>query len=236
MLFYIQPAPKPGCLSLIIYMYIYTTTCVNTWERERYKQKIPPEEFVLPILVPSKNGLKVSHSKSDKVNTFAPHGDTESSATQAGCDTTSHKWMGKPPPMMSNNVLRTSKGLLVRRSSVQFKMVSMCSEKPICAPPCLSEVSSTSPLKLFQCSSDWRRPSLKGKTQEKGGMGSKAIERETQFSNSAVSTLSCWPLAQQVRSCLLSSVIVVVVDCFYIMLFSALEQTHCTRVRLYLSY
>ena len=135
MLFYIQPAPKPGCLSLIIYMYIYTTTCVNTWERERYKQKIPPEEFVLPILVPSKNGLKVSHSKSDKVNTFAPHGDTESSATQAGCDTTSHKWMGKPPPMMSNNVLRTSKGLLVRRSSVQFKMVSMCSEKPICAPP-----------------------------------------------------------------------------------------------------
>ena len=33
--------------------------------------------------------------------------------------------------------------------SVQFKMVSMCSEKPICAPPRLSEVSSTLPLKRF---------------------------------------------------------------------------------------
>ena len=144
--------------------------------------------------------------------------------------------MGKPPPMMSNNVLRTSKGLLVWRSAVQFKMVSMCSERPIRAPPCLSEVSSTSPLKLFQCLSDWRRPSLKGKTQEKGGRGSKTIEREMQFSNSAVSTLSCRSLAQPVRSRLLSSVIVVVVDCFYITLFSALKQTHCARVRLYMSY
>ena len=31
-------------------------------------------------------------------------------------------------------------------SSVQFKMVCMRSEKPICAPPCLSEVSTMSPL------------------------------------------------------------------------------------------
>ena len=39
--------------------------------------------------------------------------------------------------------------------SVQFKMVSMRSEKPICAPPLLSDVSQTAPLKrLFQCSSD----------------------------------------------------------------------------------
>ena len=45
-------------------------------------------------------------------------------------------------------------------SSVQLKMVSMRSEKPICAPPRLSEVSPTLPLKRFQCSSDWRWPSL----------------------------------------------------------------------------
>ena len=45
-------------------------------------------------------------------------------------------------------------------SSVQFKMVSMSSEKPICAPPSLSEVSPMLPLKRFQCSSDWRWPSL----------------------------------------------------------------------------
>ena len=43
---------------------------------------------------------------------------------------------------------------------VQFKTVSMCSEKTIRAPPRLSEVSPTSPLKQFQCSSDWRWPSL----------------------------------------------------------------------------
>ena len=45
-------------------------------------------------------------------------------------------------------------------SSVQFKMVSMRSEMPICAPPRLSEVSPTLPLKRFQCLSDWRWPSL----------------------------------------------------------------------------
>ena len=39
-------------------------------------------------------------------------------------------------------------------SSVQFKMVSMRSEKPTCAPPGLSDVSPTSPLKRFRCSSD----------------------------------------------------------------------------------
>ena len=38
-------------------------------------------------------------------------------------------------------------------SSVQFKMVYVRSEKPICAPPRLKDVSPTSPLKLFQCSS-----------------------------------------------------------------------------------
>ena len=34
------------------------------------------------------------------------------------------------------------------------------SEKHICAPARLSEVSPTFPLKQFQCSSDWRWPSL----------------------------------------------------------------------------
>ena len=37
-------------------------------------------------------------------------------------------------------------------NSLQFKMVCMRLEKPICAPPRLSEVSSMSPLKRFQCS------------------------------------------------------------------------------------
>ena len=38
---------------------------------------------------------------------------------------------------------------------VQFRMVSMRSEKPICAPSLLSDVFPTAPLKrLFQCSSD----------------------------------------------------------------------------------
>ena len=45
--------------------------------------------------------------------------------------------------------------------SFQFKVVSMRSEKPIlCAPPSLWEVSRTLPLRQFQCSFDWRRPSL----------------------------------------------------------------------------
>ena len=50
--------------------------------------------------------------------------------------------------------------MTVRTGSVQFKMVFMRSEKPICVPPLLSEVSPTLPLKQFQCSSDWRWPSL----------------------------------------------------------------------------
>ena len=36
----------------------------------------------------------------------------------------------------------------------------MRSEKPICAPPRLSEVSPTLPFKRFQCPSDWQWPSL----------------------------------------------------------------------------
>ena len=45
-------------------------------------------------------------------------------------------------------------------SSVQFKMESMRTKKPICAPPRLSYVSPALPLKQFQCLSDWRWPSL----------------------------------------------------------------------------
>ena len=45
-------------------------------------------------------------------------------------------------------------------SSVQFKMVSMRSEKLICAPPRHSEISPMLPLKHFQCSSNWRWPFL----------------------------------------------------------------------------
>ena len=39
----------------------------------------------------------------------------------------------------------------VNVSSVRFMMVFMHSERPSCPPPCLSEVSPTSPLKQFQC-------------------------------------------------------------------------------------
>ena len=46
--------------------------------------------------------------------------------------------------------------------SIQFKMVSKCSEKPIkwCAPLHVSEFSPTLPLKQFQCWFDWWRLSL----------------------------------------------------------------------------
>ena len=44
--------------------------------------------------------------------------------------------------------------------SVQVNMESVRSEKPICAPPRLSEVSPTLPLNQIQCSSDWRWLSL----------------------------------------------------------------------------
>ena len=41
---------------------------------------------------------------------------------------------------------------------VQIKMAFKRSEKPIFAPPRLSEVSPTLPFEQFHCSSDWRRP------------------------------------------------------------------------------
>ena len=44
--------------------------------------------------------------------------------------------------------------------AVQFKIVSMHSEKPTHVPPHLSEVSPTVPLKRFQYLSDWRWPFL----------------------------------------------------------------------------
>ena len=44
--------------------------------------------------------------------------------------------------------------------SVQFQLVFMCLEKPICLPPHLSEVSPMSSLKWFQCLSDWWWPSI----------------------------------------------------------------------------
>ena len=58
------------------------------------------------------------------------------------------------------NQLIASVLLSVCVCSVRFKVVSMRSEKPICAPPRLSEVSPTLPLKWFQCSSDWRWPCM----------------------------------------------------------------------------
>ena len=42
-------------------------------------------------------------------------------------------------------------------SSVQLKMVSMRSEKSICALPRLSQVSPALPLKQFQCSSELKQ-------------------------------------------------------------------------------
>ena len=49
--------------------------------------------------------------------------------------------------------------LLSKDSLVQFKMVYMRSEKIVCAPLRLSDVSPLLALKQFQCSSDWRLPS-----------------------------------------------------------------------------
>ena len=48
----------------------------------------------------------------------------------------------------------------VQFSSVQYKMVSMHSEKPVCSPSCLSDVSERLHLKQFQFLSDWWLPSL----------------------------------------------------------------------------
>ena len=41
-------------------------------------------------------------------------------------------------------------GFSVGKNNVQFKMLSVRLEKPICAPPCLSEVSPTLPLKTLR--------------------------------------------------------------------------------------
>ena len=43
-------------------------------------------------------------------------------------------------------------------SNSSVRMVSVLSEKPICSPSRLPEVSPTLPLKQFQCTSDWRCP------------------------------------------------------------------------------
>ena len=63
-------------------------------------------------------------------------------------------------PAVQNTVANApmTEGQLLHQSStnpVQFKMVSMRSEKPICAPPPLSEVSPMLPLKQFQSSQCW---------------------------------------------------------------------------------
>ena len=49
---------------------------------------------------------------------------------------------------------RTDEDFGAQISSVQFKMISMRSEKPICASSGLSKVSSALPLKLLQFLSD----------------------------------------------------------------------------------
>ena len=51
-------------------------------------------------------------------------------------------------------------GLWGSQLSLQFKMVCVRSEKPICAPLRPTEGSPTLPLKQFQCSLDGRRSSL----------------------------------------------------------------------------
>ena len=45
-------------------------------------------------------------------------------------------------------------------SSVQDGIYALGKALEICTPPRVSEVSPTSPLKRFQCPSDWRRPPL----------------------------------------------------------------------------
>ena len=47
--------------------------------------------------------------------------------------------------------LLDSQGVIKKINLVQLKIVSVCSEKPICAPPCFSEVSPMLHLKQFQC-------------------------------------------------------------------------------------
>ena len=52
--------------------------------------------------------------------------------------------------ILKDKMVRASRSS-VQFSSVQFKMVSMLSGKPICAPSRLSGVSPVLPLKQFQC-------------------------------------------------------------------------------------
>ena len=53
----------------------------------------------------------------------------------------------------------------ISSSSVQFKMASTRLEKPICAPPLLSDVSLMLLLKQFQCSTDdWPFLSFQGRS------------------------------------------------------------------------
>ena len=66
---------------------------------------------------------------------------------------------------------------------VQFKRVSVCSEKPICAPPCLSEVFPASP---NVCSSLEKYSSELNLTEGKGIVG----YRHTQFTLSLSCTIS----------------------------------------------
>ena len=86
-----------------------------------------------------------------------------------GCEQEGCFRQGEPEQRMSvlnNNVMSLlTKTVCVKQQcdvdvkqkcdmSVHFRMISMRLEKPICAPPRLSEVSPTLPLKRFQCSSD----------------------------------------------------------------------------------
>ena len=57
----------------------------------------------------------------------------------------------KIPNSVNHAIVRHQTQILV---IVQLKIVSMHSEKPICAPPHLLKVSPVLPLKQFQCSSD----------------------------------------------------------------------------------
>ena len=68
------------------------------------------------------------------------------------------KCLNAPVSSLASNWLHSARrkrsdvrAFLRSTCSVQFKMVSMRSEKPICARPRLSEVSPKLPLKRFQC-------------------------------------------------------------------------------------
>ena len=69
-----------------------------------------------------------------------------------------NRWVGMPYFAVREPI----QGWRAHTSSVQFSSRwYLCAQKsPSCAPPHLSEVSPTLPVKRFQCSSDWRRPCL----------------------------------------------------------------------------